>query len=262
MNRTYNINNNDLTSNENLIILRNQPPNLSNDNIRYIINPSQSQSLGNNFLNTENNIPNDNDIRRIVREEFNILISSFKSEVNNNINNLDNKINIVSKDCLNMKNDLMNNNNINNNKYNLDIENSLKEINQLIKGFVPYNEFMQKNKEILDQIALNKSNINLESKKGNDISTKINSLNNDYYNINQKIQELTVSLDEIKNKLNNFNDNYNNEISVIKQNNNKILTNEIKLNDISNKNNFIQKKLDEYYKDLNDFKNNINILIN
>ena len=262
MNRTYNINNNDLTSNENLIILRNQPPNLSNDNIRYIINPSQSQSLGNNFLNTENNIPNDNDIRRIVREEFNILISSFKSEVNNNINNLDNKINIVSKDCLNMKNDLMNNNNINSNKYNLDIENSLKEINQLIKGFVPYNEFMQKNKEILDQIALNKSNINLESKKGNDISTKLNNLNNDYYNINQKIQELTVSLDEIKNKLNNFNDNYNNEISVIKQNNNKILTNEIKLNDISNKNNFIQKKLDEYYKDLNDFKNNINILIN
>ena len=174
MNRTYNINNNDLTSNENLIILRNQPPNLANDNIRYIINPSQSQSLGNNFLNTENNIPNDNDIRRIVKEEFNILISSFKSEVNNNINNLDNKINIVSKDCLNMKNEIMNNNNnINNNKYNLDIENSLKEINQLIKGFVPYNEFMQKNKEILDQIALNKSNINLESKKGNDISTKL-----------------------------------------------------------------------------------------
>ena len=205
MNRTYNINNNDLTSNENLIILRNQPPNLSNDNIRYIINPSQSQSLGNNVLTNENNIPNDNDIRRIVREEFNLLMSSFQSEVNNNINNLDNKINVVSKDCLNMKNDLMNkfndyniNNNINNNKYNLDIENSLKEMNQLIKGFVPYDEFIQKNKEILDQIALNKNSINLESKKGNDISTKLNNLNSETYNINQKIQELTVSLDEIK----------------------------------------------------------------
>ena len=42
MNRTYNINNNVIASNENLIILRNQRPNLSNDNIRYIINPSQS----------------------------------------------------------------------------------------------------------------------------------------------------------------------------------------------------------------------------
>ena len=245
MNRTYNINNNDLSSNENLIILRNQPLNLSNDNIRYIINPSQSQSLGNNVFANENNIPNDNDIRRIVREEFKILMSSFQSEVNNNINNLDNKNNVVSKDCLNMKNDLMNNNNTNNNKYNLDIENSLKEMNQLIKGFVPYNEFIQKNKEILDQIALNENNINLESKKGNDISTKLNNLNNETYNINQKIQELNISLDELKNKLNNFNDNY-----------------KMKLNDISNKNNFIQKKLDEYYKDLNDFKININLIIN
>ena len=70
MNRTYNINNNGIASNENLIILRNQRPNLSNDNVRYIINPSQSQSLGNNVLNTENNFPNDNDIRRIIREEF------------------------------------------------------------------------------------------------------------------------------------------------------------------------------------------------
>ena len=42
MNRTYNINNNDLASNEHLIILRNQPSNLFNDDIRYIINPSQS----------------------------------------------------------------------------------------------------------------------------------------------------------------------------------------------------------------------------
>ena len=109
MNRTYNPNNNDPSSNENLIILRNQPPNLSNDNIRYIINPSQSQSLGNNIITTENNLPNDNDIRRIVREEFKMLISSFQSEVNDNINNLDNKINNVSKDCFNMKNDLMNN---------------------------------------------------------------------------------------------------------------------------------------------------------
>ena len=45
-----------------------------------------------------NNIVNDSDIRKIIKEEFNILISSYQSEVNNNIKNLDNKINNISND--------------------------------------------------------------------------------------------------------------------------------------------------------------------
>ena len=231
LNRTDFGNNNDLLSND-IIILRNQNPTKSNDNFRYInINPDQSKSLGNNVLNNNNNIPSDNDIRKIIKEEFNILISSFQNEVNNNINNLDNKINNISNEHFNMKNDLNNLKNINkddimkNNKYNLDTENSLNEIKQLVKGFVPYKDFEQKNKEIFDKIALIQNNINIESKKIDDISTK---LNNETNNINQKIKELNISFEELKNKFDNFYNNYNNEINVIKQNNNKILANETK----------------------------------
>ena len=87
LNKTDYVNNNDLMPND-IIILRNQNPNISNDNFRYInINPNQSQSLGNNVLNNANNIPNDNDIRKMIKEEFNLLISPFKNEVNYSINN-------------------------------------------------------------------------------------------------------------------------------------------------------------------------------
>ena len=264
LNQTDYQNNNVFPTNENIIILRSQQPNISNDNVRYLnLNPSQSQSLGQNVLNNLNNIPSENDIRKIIQDEFKSLISAYHSEINNNINNLDNKINIISNDCFTMKNEINNLNNLykdninnNNNKNNLDMENSLNQIKLLISDNVPYKEYKQKTEEIFEKINSNKNGINEESQKRNEYCTK---LNNDINNINQKLYDLNLSLEGIKNKFNNFNDNYNNEINLIKQNNNKILTNEIKLNDLNNKNDIVQKKLDEYYKDLNDFKNNINL---
>jgi len=65
----------------------------------------------------------------------------------------------------------------------------------------------------------------------------------------------------MKNKLDNFNDTFNNEINIIKQNNNKILTNEIKLSDVIDKNSFLQKNLDAHKDELNNFKNTINSYI-
>ena len=77
----------------------------------------------------------------------------------------------------------------------------------------------------------------------------------DNNNLNKKITELNLSLEEIKNKFNIFSNNYNNDMILLKQNNNKISTNEVNINDLMNKNSLIQKKLDEQNKEMNDQKN-------
>ena len=252
-------------------ILRNPQQNITTDNIRYInILPNQSSSFMNNQT-TLNNSPSEIDIKKLIKDEFNKLISSHQLDIDNKFNTMENKLNEISNDYSYIKNEqnnlnkqynyILNNNNSNNDsnkKLNLDVENSLKEIRALLNGFITQDEFGKKYQEILEQINSGKNNNVLETKKLNE---NYNKLKNDFDNINQKIQEFNINYENIANKFENFYENYNNEINVIKQNNNKILTNEIKLNEINNKNSFIQKKLDEYYQELNDYKNNINLLI-
>jgi chromosome segregation ATPase len=146
----------------------------------------------------------------------------------------------------------------NNENIKTDVNNSLAEIKQLLLNNVSKNEFERKNNEIQEQINFTKNSLNIESKSGTEISNK---LDYEIKNINQKIQELKLANENMKNKLDNFNDTFNNEINIIKQNNNKILNNEIKINELNNKNNSYQKKLDEYYQDLNNFKNEIKLFI-
>ena len=187
---------------------------LPNENI---INNINNQSA---ILNQS--LSNEIEIKKLIKEEFDILISSYQTKIYNTINELDNKI---DNNYLNIKNEQKNLKdslkfmNINDyNKFNVDITNSLKDIKQLIINYVPYDEYQKNNKEIFEQIDLNKNNIGLQSKNFEDIKNKF-----DY---------------------------------IINQNNNK-LENEIKLNEVSNKYTSVQKKLDEYYQELKNFKNNI-----
>ena len=187
---------------------------LPNENI---INNINNQSA---ILNQS--LSNEIEIKKLIKEEFDILISSYQTKIYNTINELDNKI---DNNYLNIKNEQKNLKdslkfmNINDyNKFNVDITNSLKDIKQLIINYVPYDEYQKNNKEIFEQIDLNKNNIGLQSKNFEDIKNKF-----DY---------------------------------LINQNNNK-LENEIKLNEVSNKYTSVQKKLDEYYQELKNFKNNI-----
>ena len=183
-----------------------------------------------NIINNINNqnvllnqsLSNEIEIKKLIKEEFDILISSYQTKIYDTINKLDNKI---DNNYLNIKNEQKNLKdslkfmNINDyNKFNVDITNSLKDIKQLIINYVPYDEYQKNNKEIFEQIDLNKNNIGLQSKNFEDIKNKF-----DY---------------------------------IINQNNNK-LENEIKLNEVSNKYTSVQKKLDEYYQELKNFKNNI-----
>ena len=182
-----------------------------------IINNINNQSV---ILNQS--LSNEIEIKKLIKEEFDILISSYQTKIYDTINKLDNKI---DNNYLNIKNEQKNLKdslkfmNINDyNKFNVDITNSLKDIKQLIINYVPYDEYQKNNKEIFEQIDLNKNNIGLQSKNFEDIKNKF-----DY---------------------------------IINQNNNK-LENEIKLNEVSNKYTSVQKKLDEYYQELKNFKNNI-----
>ena len=187
---------------------------IQNENI---INNINNQSV---ILNQS--LSNEIEIKKLIKEEFDILISSYQTKIYDTINKLDNKI---DNNYLNIKNEQKNLKdslkfmNINDyNKFNVDITNSLKDIKQLIINYVPYDEYQKNNKEIFEQIDLNKNNIGLQSKNFEDIKNKF-----DY---------------------------------IINQNNNK-LENEIKLNEVSNKYTSVQKKLDEYYQELKNFKNNI-----
>jgi hypothetical protein len=186
----------------------------------------QNENIINNINNQSailnQSLSNEIEIKKLIKEEFDILISSYQTKIYNTINELDNKI---DNNYLNIKNEQKNLKdslkfmNINDyNKFNVDITNSLKDIKQLIINYVPYDEYQKNNKEIFEQIDLNKNNIGLQSKNFEDIKNKF-----DY---------------------------------IINQNNNK-LENEIKLNEVSNKYTSVQKKLDEYYQELKNFKNNI-----
>ena len=186
----------------------------------------QNENIINNINNQSailnQSLSNEIEIKKLIKEEFDILISSYQTKIYDTINKLDNKI---DNNYLNIKNEQKNLKdslkfmNINDyNKFNVDITNSLKDIKQLIINYVPYDEYQKNNKEIFEQIDLNKNNIGLQSKNFEDIKNKF-----DY---------------------------------IINQNNNK-LENEIKLNEVSNKYTSVQKKLDEYYQELKNFKNNI-----
>ena len=191
-------------------------------NEKKIPNENIINNINNQSVILNQSLSNEIEIKKLIKEEFDILISSYQTKIYNTINELDNKI---DNNYLNIKNEQKNLKdslkfmNINDyNKFNVDITNSLKDIKQLIINYVPYDEYQKNNKEIFEQIDLNKNNIGLQSKNFEDIKNKF-----DY---------------------------------IINQNNNK-LENEIKLNEVSNKYTSVQKKLDEYYQELKNFKNNI-----
>ena len=191
-------------------------------NEKKIPNENIINNINNQNVLLNQSLSNEIEIKKLIKEEFDILISSYQTKIYDTINKLDNKI---DNNYLNIKNEQKNLKdslkfmNINDyNKFNVDITNSLKDIKQLIINYVPYDEYQKNNKEIFEQIDLNKNNIGLQSKNFEDIKNKF-----DY---------------------------------IINQNNNK-LENEIKLNEVSNKYTSVQKKLDEYYQELKNFKNNI-----
>ena len=191
-------------------------------NEKKIPNENIINNINNQSAILNQSLSNEIEIKKLIKEEFDILISSYQTKIYDTINKLDNKI---DNNYLNIKNEQKNLKdslkfmNINDyNKFNVDITNSLKDIKQLIINYVPYDEYQKNNKEIFEQIDLNKNNIGLQSKNFEDIKNKF-----DY---------------------------------IINQNNNK-LENEIKINEVSNKYTSVQKKLDEYYQELKNFKNNI-----
>lgn len=242
----YNIN---FTDNINSNYLRSQINSFSNDIYnQQPINTNQSQVIPQNITVNQSS---DLEIRKIIREEFNSLISPYQSDLNNNINMLQIKINNISNDFQNETKQLRSSPNINTNE-----ENLKKEIYNILSNYVSYNEYNKKMKELEDQIASNMNNLNLRNNSAQVFNDKFT---NEIKNINQSIQELKMKNQENNNKFNNFINNYDNEMTSLKQNYNKFITNEIKLNDIFDKNSFLQKNFEGYKEETNNFKNVINL---
>ena len=85
------------------------------------------------------NQSSDLDIRKIIKEEFSSLILPYQNETNNNITILKEKYNNISNDFQNENYKLRNmpNNNINK-------EDILKEVKNILTGYVTFNEYNKK----------------------------------------------------------------------------------------------------------------------
>ena len=213
----------------------------NNDAYYQPLNTNQSQIIPQNLIVNQST---DLDIRKIIKEEFSTLIIPYQTDLNNNINMLQVKINNILNDYQNENNKLRSIPNINK------VDNQILEIKNILS------EYNNKIKELEDQIASNLNNLNI---RNNSIQAFDDKLNNEIKNINQNIQELKMKNQDYNNRFNNFINNYDNEMTTIKQNYNKLLTNEIKLNDTIDKNSFLQKNFDALKEENNNFKNSINL---
>ena len=240
-------NNLDNTDNINSYYNRPQINSFSNEVYLNPQNTNQSQVIPQNLITNQSS---DLDIRRIIKEEFNTLILPYTSDINNNINVLQDKMNNMSKDFQN-ESDKLRAVKVNN----LSDENILKEVKNMLSGYVTFNEYNKKIQELEDLINSNINDLNIKNNYAQKFEDKCN---NDIKNISKSIQEMQFANQDYNNKLNNFINNYDNEINILRQNYNKLLTNEIKMNDIVDKNSFLQKNVDGLKEEINNFKNSVN----
>ena len=140
----------DKHSSEKIFNLKNNPVNIPLQNRRY-----------NNTIFDE-----DTDIKTMIKQE---LINLYFS-LDKRINSIEERINMLTNYYLNNKsNNLFMSNEKINKVYDFEIGNYLSDINKYIKKFVSLDKYEENNKVILEQINLNKNNINLASNNINDI---------------------------------------------------------------------------------------------
>ena len=215
------------------------------------IDTNQSQVIPQNL--TLNQSLDVNNIRKIIKEEFSNLIAPYQNDLNNNISNinlLQNKLDNVSNDLQNEKVTLRNRPANNFNK-----ENLMNEIKNMFSDYVTYTDFNKKILELNGKISANTSDLNL---KNNSIQSLNNTFNNELNDIKFKVKNIN---DDFNDKLNKYINNNNNDILSLKESNNKLLMNEIKLNDVINKNELLKKNFDLFKDEMTNFKTQINLSI-
>ena len=238
VNLTYNnnntINNNVINNNSNIVVNNNNNNNLSNNQNNNINNNNQNQQIvNNNNLNQINN-NNSNNINNSINNNINNNVISTNNNINNN--NIQNNNNNIQ-----MLNNIITNNSpsINNNNINRQNSNNNFQTNNLINSQNPpislnINNNNNSNNNLIQNNINNLSNSNLiPNYDANQIFRNIfNNYNN--FPINP-YQNLTI------NNLNGINNLQNNKIqnmqNIIKTNNNVLIQNNNKNQNINQNNN-------------------------
>ena len=249
-NRNYSNYNLDMTENSNAYYQRPQINSYRiNEPYQGQMDTNQSQVIPQNL--TFNQSVDMNNIRKMIKEEFNSLIVPIQNDLNNNINNmslLQNKVDNVSNDLENEKVTLRNKP-----KNNINKDSLINEIKNMLNDYVPYTDYNKKIMELSGKISAINNDLNLKSNSIKNVEDKLNNETND---INQKIKTIN---DNFNDKLNKYINNNNSEILSLKESNSKLLLNEIKLNDIINKNDFLQKNFDMCKDEMTNYKKQMNL---
>ena len=198
--------------------------------------PSYNNYILNNKSNLQINQLTNYELRLIIKEEFDSLFRPYQKEINNNLSRIKEEINNIYE---------LNNDNrftdIKKDKYDIDI--ALKEIKKNLYDYVSFNEYNKKINEL-------EGKINMKNNQNND-----NYLKQEIYNIKEENEEIKNQYNDIKNKLKKI------EMNELKQSDDNMQLNEIKLKDIMNKNSLFQKDFESLKEQINIFKDKLNTSI-
>ena len=229
-----------LFQNKNFMISRNNNQryfdinNINNNPNFYQVNTSSNTyDLKDNQINTPVNQLTNYELRKIIKEEFESLYKPYHIAINNDFKKLRgeiinfNELNIFDKS-----------NNFKNDKNEINF--ALNQIKNTLYDYVSLKEYNKKINELEEKINNNNS-----QKYQNYLIEQINNLNEEFQYIKNKFKEIYKKIN-------------NNPIGDFNQNDDNIKINEIKLNDIINKNSFLQKDIENCKQELNSIKNKIN----
>ena len=203
-------------------------PNIFQDNFS-----SYTYNLKNSQSNTPINQLTNYELRKIIKEEFESLYKPYHMAINNDFKKLRSEIiNFNELNNFDKSNNLINDKN--------EINFALNQIKNNLYDYVSYKEYNKKINELEERINNNNS-----QKYQNYLNEQIN-------NINDEIQDIKNKFKEIYNKANN------NIIKDFNQNNDNTKLNEIKLNDIINKNSFLEKDIENFKQEISSIKSKSN----
>ena len=195
------------------------------------INPFYTYELNNNNNQIRYNIQMTNDnLRKIIKEEFESLFRSYHIDINKKINTIKGEINDI---------------NLNNTEefYNLNVYKTEvgTELNEIKNNLHDYEKFKEYNFNIISELE---KKVNFQNKK---YENQIININREIHGIKNKVKEISCgSTGSTKNESKN-----------IMKSNDNIKLNEFKLEEIINKNQYLQKDFDNLKEEVNMLKKTV-----
>ena len=234
--------------------------NINNRPFEEFINHNDN-NMNNDFIENNQNYLQENQIRKLIREEFSELILDYQSDMLNRFGVLDLKVNNLNNKMSDIKNlnqgGFLKIDNINKN---IDYDNKLSEMEYKLSEFESFfkswKEVLKKNETNLTSSIQKNNNeqelklMQLESKINNELNKFYTILNDDVNKIKKTLEQINnneIEINNLEGKLNKMQVDFNYVNKDIKV-----------LNDLFNSQ--IKKELNGLMQKNNDFTNEINLL--